>query len=199
MNGNGGQSSASSSGGGGLQNPYKTKKKNASTSGAATDKASQQETSHAAPPPPVAQPGGSNAQGTQDNYKVATKHIDECLSLKQYPLFEQLTAGHVVEQHMIGYLSMIWNWMARSTIVYRTKKDGDEMIMGKTTKEKHFKSIKAVFRHKFPNHEIWKNCSREKGKDSQTIAIASGLSICTTRKSSESLCQCIVNSTVAET
>lgn len=40
----------------------------------------------------MAQPGDSNTQGTQDNYKVA-KYIGECLALKQYPPFEQSDMG----------------------------------------------------------------------------------------------------------
>jgi len=39
--------------------------------------------------------------------------------------------------------------------VWRVTADGDESILGRTTKMKHFKSIKAVFPNEFPSHELW--------------------------------------------
>ena len=152
MNGDGGRSSTTPApSGGGVHNPYVRTNNRAATE--PTQQASRQgtsgSTSHAAPPPPVAQPGASNAQGTRENYAQAIKYIDQCLVAKQYPRFEELTAEHVTGDHLIGYLSMIWNWLAQSTIVWRVTVDGDELILGKTTKMKHFKSIKAVFLYKF--------------------------------------------------
>lgn len=36
-----------------------------------------------------------------------------------------------------------------------TTVDGDEMILGKTTKLKHFGRVIEMFRRKFPSHDMW--------------------------------------------
>lgn len=40
--------------------------------------------------------------------------------------------------------------------MWRVTADGDESILGRTTKMKHLKSIKAVFLNEFPIHKLWK-------------------------------------------
>mmetsp|Transcript_2223 Transcript_2223/g.5231 ORF Transcript_2223/g.5231 Transcript_2223/m.5231 type:complete len:96 (+) Transcript_2223:391-678(+) len=46
-------------------------------------------------------------------------------------------------------------WLAMRKIVYMTTVDGDEMILGKTTKLKHFGRVIEMFRRKFPSHDMW--------------------------------------------
>ena len=109
------------------------------------------------PAPPSLNRGENRATGTATNYDATIVYINMFLTEKGYPEFDELTTTHVQGDHMRHYFECIVNFIAKGTFVYGKTSAGEDKTIGLDTKVKHFDRVKAVFKQKFPTHELWKD------------------------------------------
>ena len=111
----------------------------------------------AIPAHPSLNRGENRATGTASNYDATIMYMNTFLTEKGYPTFDELTATHVQGDHMRHYFECIVNFIAKGTFVYGRSSTGEDKTIGLDTKVKHFDRTTAVFKQKFPSHELWKD------------------------------------------
>ena len=86
-------------------------------------------------------------QAPRKNYDATIVYIDRCLTSRSYPTFLNLIEMHVTGDHLGHYLECTWNYIAITRFVWgKDRVTGEDKVLGKPTKLKHFDRVKAVFK-----------------------------------------------------